>query len=462
MQKTKVRKICAVFLLVILYLQAFLYLLMIQPKAAEMSYSSPIEDLTSSGNFDLVNYPENSNDYSLDVIALGEGANGELFIYVYQPCAMTKLLLATSINIDSPLNDDRNFKNYKLSLIASQGVIQKYLVNGFVLREGDIRKYSISSIYRAFDSGIDTDPGNGNTISEKAYPVGKLWTLSEGQEGVATDIVYEDVISVDQKHVGFVKYKVGSDFNGLFGISDDVQSHYIAFKTNRKIDEIIEVDISFNHQKRISKPSDTGLRVEETSEDPVPEILTLSKDEVLEVNTSGFFPKNYKYKRIQSVSSFLEMEEQDIEDTSVLEGKEWIIRFYETEFKDNLRYENSAIIGTWSGSREQTFVTDVALFRIEYLYDQVKYNLGVVDDKQTGSGMPDGSHGELEFRDFENFFKELMKIFGILIAVFFVIVLWGPISIVLKLIWTAIKMIFELLLNIITLPFRLIFGFFRR
>ena len=427
------------------------------------TYSSPITDLEASGNFDVADYPEISTDYSLQVIALSESVDGELYVYVYQPCATTKLLTATSITIDVPINDEsRSFRVYSLTLLGTQGVFHKYRVNSITLRETPVRKYSVSEIFRAFDSTIDEAPGNDNSISEKAYPVGKMWTLTDVGSTTSTEVVYEDVIDVTEKHIGYVKYNKGSVIDAFFGYTSQIHSHYVAFSTDRPIDEILEVDIYFKTQSVDTYPEENlGLWTETTRGPKVDNYITLTSYQVLEINTSGFYPDYYKYKRIQSVEAFLEMEKQDITHQDGLEGKEWILRFYETTWSNTISTTgDQGGIATYYGSAHHTEVTDVALLRIEYEYDGVVYNLGVVDDMQTGSKEADGSHGGLTVDD-------LLSLILTLIGLLLVFTILGPfvsplILLLLRGGWFIIKTFLRFVFWFALLPFKLIVKLLKR
>ena len=424
------------------------------PTSAASQYSSPLEDLESAGNFDVSDYPDIPTDYSLQVIALAESVDGELYVYVYQPSAATKLLTATSITLDVPLNDDsRNFRIYSLTLLGTQGVFHKYRVNSLTLRETPMRKYSVSEIFRAFDSSIDVAPENDNTISEKAYPVGKMWTLRDSGSSVSTEVVYEDVIDVTEKHIGYVKYNKDSLVNDFLGYSHQIHSHYIAFSTDRPIDSISEIDVYFKTQSVDTYPeANAGLWTETIRGDKIDTYKTWTASDVLEINTSQFYPEHYKYKRIQSVAAFREMENKDITNESVLEGKEWILRFYETIWSDTLSTTgDQGGIGTYTGSAHHTEVTDVALLRIEYIYDGVVYNLGVVDDMQTGSKNPDGSHDYVEDEDW---WQKIMMVLMLLVLLWALTFLSGPLG------W-----FFKLLVWLLSRPwaiFRWLLGFLEK
>jgi len=63
-----------------------------------------------------------------------------------------------------------------------------------------------------------------------------------------------------------------------------------------------------------------------------------------------------------------------------LQGKHWVLRFAETEYT------------LWSGDSSYgkfaTMVGDVTILRLKFETDGIVYNLGVIDNKQTGSPEP--------------------------------------------------------------------------
>ena len=67
--------------------------------AATTKYSNVLDDLKRDSTFNIANYPAINDDYSLKVIQIAESIDGELFVYVYQPAAKSKLLIANSINM---------------------------------------------------------------------------------------------------------------------------------------------------------------------------------------------------------------------------------------------------------------------------------------------------------------------------------------------------------------------------
>ena len=142
--------------------------------AAETAYTNVMDDLQKDEMFSLADYPDNAEDYSIQVEQIAESVNNELFIYTYQPSQKTKFLTATDINM-SLSNSADGTQLYDLVLLSSEGVFCKYKVKDFVVKSEDaVRYYNISAIYRAWDESIDDETGNDNTKDGVAFSVGKL------------------------------------------------------------------------------------------------------------------------------------------------------------------------------------------------------------------------------------------------------------------------------------------------
>ena len=437
-QNKKLKIFQSVILVIALIVQVLMPFMQIQSRASSSTeYSGVLEDLQKDENFDASDYPSDPEDYSLKVIQIAEGTNGELFVYVYQPSALTKFLLAKSIVISSEEDvNQKKYQEYSLSLMSMSGVLSKYLVEGFSVKNTSVRYYSISEIFRDFNSDIDTAPDDDNTINQKAFAVGMLWTVTEQEDSVSYQAEYEDVIDVLDKHVGYIEYD-----GGTFWFDEDVQSHYVAFSTDHNIDKILEVDISFVYKT----VWDYGWNREEKGPHKV--FDTLYSTEILEINTSKWFSETYKYNRIQSINDFLTNEgTSDMKDA--LSDMEWVLRFFETETEWGLTMSGDSF--NYIGHNKWSEVTEVALFRIMYEYEDQVYNLGVVDDKQSGDLFADGTV-DPEVEDwFDNILQLLLLVVGISL-----LTLISPVAnflgFVIKGIYTIIKIIFKF----ITFPFRL-------
>ena len=110
-----------------------LSLFSISAKAESISYSNVLDDLKKDKNFNIEDYPEKADDYSLNVIQIAESENGELFVYVYRPSNRTRDYKAKYINMSLHNRTDKalSYSLYSLSWVNSDGVFDKYIVNNF-------------------------------------------------------------------------------------------------------------------------------------------------------------------------------------------------------------------------------------------------------------------------------------------------------------------------------------------
>jgi len=359
----------------------------LKASAEGTTYSGVMEDLQKDEKFNPEDYPAIADDYSLKVIQIAESSSDELYIYVYQPAGHSKFLLASSIVFSTGIEyEDRSYEDYELSLLSSQGVFQKYKVNGFSLKDSSTRYYAISEIFRPFDSNIDKPPEDDNTITHKAYPVGLLWTVTDTTEGVNYHVEYEDVIDDSKLYADFLRYS-----GGVFWFQDDVDSHYLAFTTSRSIDTVLEADIIFHTETVTTQPDPEYNNITTFTTRENEDIKrTLLASEILEDNTSGFFPESYKYNRIQSIESFLENEGSDLKESTIkaLSEMKWVFRFYESRYLDTLTSSGDAAIPVYFGKTVSTTVTKIRLVRLMFEYDGEIYNLGVVADSISGDDQP--------------------------------------------------------------------------
>ena len=433
-------------------------------------YTSVLDDLKRDVNFTVENYPANATDYSLQVITVAEGVDLRLYVYVYQPSYVTKPLQATSINISRGSYGQLSFKNYSLSLISLDGMFQKYVVEGLTVSSEDSRVYEISSIFRLWDSGID-DPAKmetNNVISEVSYPVARRWDFR--QTGSKIDLKVEDidVITVTDKYCGFLRYPSNSANIGLSYEMFDV--HFVAFSTDKRIDNLLEADVYYVSQ---FCHSDLTFGVDNELGKKVDSYAYLDYKVDMELTGSGWWSKQYKWKSIEPVSDFIES--QDIqysfsvgildvitnvkateETLANLKKQQWVLRFAATEYK---YYENGKGDNRWE---EFTRVGNVSILRLYFETDGLFYNLGVVDNKQTGSSQPGNVITQTVEWNIEKLWEMILKLAGIIVIIFLV---WNfmPsiviefIKLIFKWIRRGIKAILGFIWILITAPFRWIF-----
>lgn len=414
--------------------------------AETTSYSDVLDDLQKDGNFNVNDYKIIENDYSLQVIQIAESENKELLIYVYQPSATH---YATSINISTTINDYYSPHNYSLSFINSNGALQKYIVNEFIVSDDLIRYYDISSIFRNYDELIDGIIEDGSTISEKAFDVSKLWTVSEENGVISYDCTETKTVTITDRYDSYIRYE-----NGFFLMSEACDSHFIAFSTDYQIDMLLEADVYFTTRSvweyRHQLMGGEGIDYGSTYSHEV------HLDRYEEVN-EHVWGHSYTWNRIESVSEFIEKEDLTSTAKNNIKDKQWVLRFYESPYS----YHQGDLFG-WDYDKNYIQVRDVTILRLKFETEGQVFNIGVVDNKQAGNG--------IQANNSDNWWADLLKILGTILTIVLVVLLFSLlwplispfISPILTFIWKAIKYIFKILWAIISAPFKLIKSIFKK
>lgn len=397
---------------------------------AAISTSNVLTDLKIDENFNESDYPANGNDWSIYVIQIGESANKELYIYTYQPSNGSKDLIASSINISCSINENLSYKNYNLIFCNKSGVFNKYLVNGFVVKNDRLRYYDISEILRPFDEDLDVEQGHDNTISEVGLSVGQLWSACTINDEVNYCMVATDVVTITDKFVGHVRYYDGFNFFSV----PYTESHFLAFSTDHEINKLEEAEIGFTTLKYSYIYAYDRYYYEDLEN-------AIYHHEILKSS------KIVSSHRIQTKKEFLSDENDILSDDakSALENKQFVLRFYESDF---IEYSPGDYL---MHSAEGQYVYDVLLFRLKFETNGIAYNLGVVDSKQTGSLKPSGvDNGGLD-----DLWEAIEKLISIIILVIIIVVCWPAIITILPFMIKLLKYIFNGLLKILIAPFKL-------
>ena len=370
-------------------------------KAESVQYTSVSEDLGKDSSFSKDNYPTKNGDYSIQVVQLAESVNKELFVYTYQPSG--DKVKASSVNISATINDNISYHNYKLELLNFEGTLFKYKVTGFEVKADPVRYYVISNIYRPFDEGIGDKKSGNNTINEVNYAVNKQYCFGEINGKPYVNCIDIETIVVTDKFVGFVRYPDGFK---LFTGTGACDSHFVAFNTDKKIDKLFEADVYYTTQKVsydfFTEDSPFSIKFGDSKTD---NYAYLKYTDKVEHTGGGFFAGTYKWNRIQSVDDFIKTEDRTTvyygavlnskvsskltdEALNELKDKKWVLRFTETSYNKSPRSGMGAATYYYA---ETTMVGNVTILRLKFETDGITYNLGVIDNKQTGSTEPSNS-----------------------------------------------------------------------
>ncbi len=421
--------------------------------ASGAEYSDVLADLKKDSMFDVKNYPVVATDYSLKIIQLAESSDKELFVYVYQPCGK-KDMRASSINTSTTSYADITPSNYKLKYINSSGVFFKYIVEGIMVSDAEARYYGVTSIYRPFNKAYGDKEPSGNTVSEVPFNVSKEYRFSTINGNPVTATVDIETIEITDKFVGFVRYDDGYIFH-----QSACDSHFVAFDTDKPIDRLVEADVAW--VQREQRHQTDGDYFKPYWGDIENKQRTLSEDDdTVHYKGGGIFAANYEWDRIQTITDFIASVDLNknvyhgaILDVNVvskiteegkqaLKNKKWVLRFVDTEYDVQLREAMVGYGNVYRGYVESsTLVSEVTILRLKFITDGVTYNLGVIDNKQTGSNKPiNDTETNVELNDRG---KGLLIALAVILLIVLLCVLSPLLSTILQFVGTVISMPFK-------------------
>ena len=290
------------------------------------------------------------------------------------------------------LNDDFiDPHNYILTLINEVSTLAKYKVAEFEISTDETRCYNISSIFRAWVDDFDNVPGGDNTVSEVSYEVGKQYNFTA--DGVACLDV--ETITITEKYVGELMLK-----NGIFNHVDYCKSHYVAFSTDKPIGKLMEAELVYT--STLCQGADNSLVGGDFSvkwvhelEGPKEKPLIVKADQKATNGPTSLLGHTYEWKRIRTAENFSSEYGLNDEVKEELKTKQWVLQFVETDWI----IQNTLVTFTK--------IEDVSILRLKFETLGKTYNLGVVDNKQTGSHKPDNPSDSSFWKWLKDFFDSL-------------------------------------------------------
>ncbi len=353
---------------------------------AEELGSNVLTDLQKDETFNVAEYPVIENDYSLQVIQIAESTEGELLVYVYQPSGK---LRATTIRFSTGINDKLHPKDYSLTYLNSSNTLFKYKVQGFKVSSQEVRYYEVIAIHRKYIEGVDEPPtGEGQVINEVAFEVGNRWsaTTLEGttyytQQGIKT-------VEIKNKWVGRYRYRTPLNWTGKA-----CDAHFVAFSTEFEIERLREAEVTFysrTYKKTIDKhvtgdivnPGLSGSSESWSYGNWVKHVVPLERDKEENVVVGQIFTKKFTWNQIETIGEFEEGKSLSKDILNELNKDKWVLNFYATDFAEWA----DSVMGTPIYEYETgTEVDEVSILRLKYYANKQVFNVGVVDNKQTGS-----------------------------------------------------------------------------
>ena len=397
--------------------------------AAVTEPTNVLDDLGKDMNFNADVYPEVQDDNSIHLIQIAEGANKQLFVYIYQPSGSDSGIYARSINISRSSDPAKGIHNYKLQFINSSGVFYKYLVKDFTVAYTAKRYYNIISIFRSPVSS-DIQPDNGTTITEISYKIGRQYVVNTEGSKRHYEVIDFEVIVVTDMFVGFCRYWNG--FNLYYSACD---SHFVAFNTDKPIDKLLEADVYYESQSYFWSVVPFMDKYEEYGEIESGETFLKANDSTIEYTGNGLFAPTFSWNRIETVDEFISENDFDNvvytgtviningtgyhlsdEEKQELRQYQWVLRFKETDIYMNSQPMNGTSYG------ESTLVGNVTILRLMFETGGRVYNLPAVSNKMTGSGEPVGamSFGGADLTDYG---KDLLRLIALILGIVLILII---------------------------------------
>lgn len=414
-------------------------------------YTSVLEDLEKDKNFNKDNYKKNTSDNSISIITLAESADNKLFVYTFQPNGL-KDMYASSINITTDAIFD--YSNYKLKFISQEELFFKYEVEDiFILPDLEERTYLVSSIFRNFNSKIDSNNTPTNPISEIAYAVGKSYSFSNYNGNYITNESIVDIINVTEKFCGKVRF-----YDGFFLSNTDCDAHFIAFDSDKKIDNLFKVKVSYVSNYMKCRESVLGKFYDKKTISSNNKEIWVNYKEKVSYRGQSSFSNSYTWDSILSIDNFIttmadydayytkdnESYKINTESLALLKSKKWVVFYDKTTYLRNPIYYPSSD-GTQSLDYFANFYyhnTDITLLQLYFETEGVTYNLGVVDNKVSEQEKPINEQDKIDWLAILLFF---LLCVGVLIVYGFCIrYLSNPLSIFIGLIIDFFIWLFKL------------------
>lgn len=473
-QKKRKLNILPLILILVSFLLPFFNFSINTAYAEETVYSNVLEDLQKDENFNIEDYPVIEKDYSLQLIQIAESEDQELFVYVYQPSGQKLDLRATYLNLS--LNNDALLSSlYTLKYLNSENTLFKYKVENVNIKSDTLRFYNITSIYRDFLEGKDEELDFDNKINAVSYKVAKIFEAYTSSHGVVYSCYDTEIIPIVDKYLGYVFSGTSSSSERRGDEEEGYKNYFVSFSTDKNIDKLLEATVSFAScykYKRGHVVGSTGSTItwDDKSESPKSNEKTLYADEVVDVNTGRWFWKEtYTFDRISTVNQFITDETR--ENTFVwgllqadtysrltdevekkLKQMDYVLRFFESEY--HYISQPRASFGATYYLYDCIDVSNVSIINLKFETNGKVFNLGVVDNMQSGSDKPSNDYGEdVGWADWVKWLVSVLVMILILFLlipffpIIFPIVVW-VFKFIIKIVWYILKGIWW----VITLP----------
>ena len=456
----------------------------------KLSYADEIDITTSSVVDDLASMDMDKLSYLSDIenifITMSQYYDNDenLRSYLYFNWA-DDIELIGGVEISTSLMDENyniveNYKIYDLKVINNEETWVKCEILGLENLDLTTRRYKLNGI------GIYIDNGK----LEKWLNTEDVFIFN-GIDNENLQLFREEVetITITEKEVQFYCYGDPDEWSNFFGYEEDLENGsiytdawYVFFNTDKKIDELFEVEVTFVQydyhfyylntrpyiqmsyaftEDVLNKHCNSGNAYGDGSsikyEDSKKIVVEPGTDKVVSAEYTGWF-SNYKYhyKELDKIVD-LRQKQEDLGDgfcfDEQTEKYTWGVWFLSTPRVNNAITSGGVAWCHIDGSG----VSDVAILRLKFKTNGLVKNCYAVDtptDDFTGNA----TDAEKDwFEKAEKSFEKLIQLIGILLLV----IILGFLFPLIKVLFNLIVSIFKILINVLLIPFKLIGSLFK-
>lgn len=456
--KTKILKISSLIAIVILALCMLMSYSSVAVFAAT-DETTVLDELQSDPDFDPAAYPDNAEDFSLQVIQIGEDEAKELYIYTFQSAHRSIELIATKISISYGYSSNGAGLNpilYDLELISSSDGFHKYHVIGFTPSKDGDRYYNIVAIYREYNSVVDDEYDEAFPTTDIAYSVGQQWYVHD----INDDKIYEmntfKTMECETVFNGHVLMKNGICFNNLIGSYDSVDAWFYCFNTDDYVIKHI-YDADLNYSSRHVSCTYPGVDAPNLQPNIIysdikeNQKITITENDEMTFSGSGLWSKSYSWNRILSSEDFIALVEDQggsLDETtkSNIKSSQWVFSYLETSRDEYYAAGNVLLM------EEYYDIYDVGLLRLHFIdINQNVYDLGVVNDLTDPDNNSDGELNSV-YDALKEFLDTFILVVGLILGIIILVVLLnfvGPIS-------SLLKYLIKAVVYVISFPFKML------
>ena len=336
----------------------------------------------------------------------------------------------------------------------------KYKVDNYVTDASSPikRTYQVVQIMRLAreDLGDTVLDEHNNTIAYIPYSVN--WTFTAVNHEGVTCYGKErlNTFTVTDKYCGQLKFesdRLTQALSFMVGVNDYAMLHFIAFNTDKPIDDLRESVIEYT-LNTVVKHASPGGETEQITHSRERQLLSA---EVEESYQGGIFGHKYTWKEIMTKDDFVNnvvVNSEAFFDSNFTESgveeiadKQWVFCFLTTDVFHQLDLSPN----TWNEYDEYSYITDETILQFTIMEHGKLVVYGTVDNYQHGDGIPDNVENySFNEKWWSNWWAELQQWLMLILLVLGLVLIGVALYFLIPFIKNVFKVVFA--------PFRWLFG----